>query len=620
MPSNQVYPFERNRYYPGKMLTTADFQAEQSYHINKLRFMNSLMYGAGIVCGCSVVNLDDLSILVESGVVIDGSGREIIIDSSLVKKLSAIEGFDDLNSDTACLCVRYKEKDIHSVYAVSHKESDQEYEFNRISEGFEMFLVDKDEFDEGFEMESEFLQTESLFMGANFEGSITMPTIVSKGRNVKARVEIRKTSAADVKLSYRAILDIPSFSAPDGSQQIDIEIDDIELPEGGVYCKDLWMEVHNNAGIESNVILRSGSATAFENDKAISAENSFAMKVRFSEDTPSSLIRRETGKLSLEMRQAVTSDAIKLAEIDLMRTDSAYVIESIREVKKNQYIDLPAQTGIRNDYMEFFNKEVDIKEKHGESSFEPSKAPVVEYTGSELKNVATGVLEIPLGRDARKGDIRYSGEITHGLGSGNVYVSIGYEYISQDQTLGASAKSTVYGNPELFSRQAQQLVDAETAVRVLNDKGSFVVAARLLRDVDFLVLTYRWVAIKFPSGEELEAADYYGKSITAKTPTVVMRPRENYYFGVQFNNMDPCSITYELTAPGTGEVSTDGVYSAPAKEGVYEIRIYCSDMPMVCTYAYAIVKSTATEEDVGSIKEQESEPMVKLPDMKEFNL
>ena len=167
MASNQVYPFERNRYYPGKMLTTADFQAEQSYHINKLRFMNSLMYGSGIVCGCGVVNLDDLSILIESGVVIDGSGREIIIDTSLVKKLSAIEGFDDLSSDTACLCVRFKEKDIHSVYAVSHRESDQEYEFNRISEGYEIFLVDKEEFDEGFEMESEFLQSETLFRGAN---------------------------------------------------------------------------------------------------------------------------------------------------------------------------------------------------------------------------------------------------------------------------------------------------------------------------------------------------------------------------------------------------------------------------------------------------------------------
>ncbi len=615
MASNQVYPFERNRYYPGKMLTTADFQAEQSYHINKLRFINSLMYGAGIVCGCSVVNLDDLSILVESGVVMDGSGREIIIDTSLVKKLSAIDGFDDLTSDTACLCVRFKEKDIHSVYAVSHKESDQEYEFNRISEGFEMFLVDKDEFDEGFEMESEFLQKETIFKGANFEGFISMPTIVCKGRNVKARLEIRKLTDEDVKLTYKGTLDIPNFTAPDGSQQIDIDINDIELTTDDVYYEDLWMNVQNNAGIEANVILRSGSAAAFENDRAIQCENSFALKIRLSEESPASLIRRETGKLSLEMRQAVNASAIKLAEIDLMRTDSAYVIENIREIKKNQYIDLPSQTGYRSDYMEYFVKDVDISKKPEADAVPAGAAPVVEATASELKNVATGVLEIPLGRDARAGDIRYSGEITHGLGSGNVYVSIGYEYLSQDQALGASAKSTVYGNPELFSRQSQQLVDAETAVRVLNDKGSFVVAARLLHDVDFLVLTYRWVAIKFPSGEELEAADYYGKSITAKTPTVVMRPRENYYFGVQFNNMDPCSITYELTAPSSGEVTTDGVYTAPAKEGVYEIRIYCSDMPMVCTYAYAIVKSTATEEDAGSIAEQESEPIVKIPDI-----
>ncbi len=615
MASNQVYPFERNRYYPGKMLTTADFQAEQSYHINKMRFLNSLMYGAGIVCGCGVVNLDDLSILVESGVVIDGDGREIIIDSSLVKKLSAIEGFDSLTSNTVSLCVRFKEKDIHSVYAVSHKESDQEYEYNRISEGYEIFLVDKEEFDDGIELESEFLQKETLFKGPDFEAYLIMPTIVSKGRNVKAKVEIHKVSSADVKLSYKGVLDIPNFSAPDGSQEIDIAVDDVELSEGGIYTADFWMTVQQQAADEANVILRSGSATGFVNDKAITVENSFAMRIRLSEENPQSLIRRENGKLSLEMRSISDSSAIKLAEIDLIRTESAYVIEKVHEINKNQYIELPSQTALKNQCMEFFIKDVDIAipKKADDKLMQP--APTLDYAATGLKDVATGVLEIPLGREARAGDIRYSGEITHGLGAGNVYVSIGYEYLSEDQALGASAKSTVFGNPELFSRQNQQLVDAETAVRVLNDKGSFVVAARLLHDVDFLVLTYRWVAIKFPSGEELAAADYYGKSITAKTPTVVMRPRENYYFGVEYHNMEPCSITYELTASGSGEISTDGVYTAPAKEGVYEIRIYCSDMPMVCTYAYAIIKSTASSEDAGSIEEQEKEPLVKIPDI-----
>ena len=54
--------------------------------------------------------------------------------------------------------------------------------------------------------------------------------------------------------------------------------------------------------------------------------------------------------------------------------------------------------------------------------------------------------------------------------------------------------------------------------------------------------------------------------------------------------MKNCSISYELTSPGSGEISSDGIYTAPAKDGVYEIRIYCTDMPVICTYAYAIVK------------------------------
>ncbi|MBO4899215.1 MAG: hypothetical protein J5509_02900 [Lachnospiraceae bacterium] len=616
MPNSQLYPFERNRYYPGKMLTTADFQAEQSYHINKMRFMNSLMYGSGIVCGCGVFNLDDLSILVESGVVIDSTGREIIIDSSVVKKLSTIEGFDQINSEIVSLCVRFKETDIHSVYAVGHTDADQDYEFNRISEGFELFLVNKDEYDEGIDLNSEFLSREQVFKGADFEGSLVMPTIACKGRNVRVRLEIRKTTDAEARLSFKGILDIPGFTAPDGSQQIEIGVDDLELMEGEVTYRDYWMNVQNMPGIESNVILRSGSAAAFINDAAIPAQSSVTLRVRLADESPASLVGRELGRLNLEMRQGMGDDSIKLCDIRLMRTDSAYVIEEILDLKKNEYIDLPAQNAIRNEYMEYYVKEAEITPPVAVAAPETKGTPEAAITATELKNVATGVLEIPLGKDAKAGDIRYSGEITHGLGSGNVYVSIGYEYLSADQALGANAKSTVYGNPELFSRQSQQLVDTETAVRVLNDKGSFVVAARLLHDVEYLVLTYRWVAIKFPSGNDVEAADYYGKSITAKTPTVVMRPRENYYFGVQFNNMDPVSITYELTASGSGEVTTDGVYTAPAKEGVYEIRIYCSDMPMVCTYAYAIVKSAPNENDTGVIEEQEKEPMIQIPEIK----
>ncbi len=72
--------------------------------------------------------------------------------------------------------------------------SDQEYEYNRISEGYEVFLIDKDEYEEGFELESEFLQKETLFKGPDFEGFLLMPNVACKGKNVMARVEIHKLS------------------------------------------------------------------------------------------------------------------------------------------------------------------------------------------------------------------------------------------------------------------------------------------------------------------------------------------------------------------------------------------------------------------------------------------
>ena len=61
--------------------------------------------------------------------------------------------------------------------------------------------------------------------------------------------------------------------------------------------------------------------------------------------------------------------------------------------------------------------------------------------------------------------------------------------------------------------------------------------------------------------------------------------------------MKAASVTYELTAPGSGEISSDGIYTAPSKEGVYEIRIYCTDMPVICTYAYAIVRKKMIDDN-----------------------
>lgn len=593
MKNTKLYPFERNRYYSGKMLTSSDFQAEQSYFNNKRRFINHLMYGSGVVCGCGVFSLDDLSILVESGVAIDGVGREIIMESSVVKKLSAMEGFESLKSNLVSLCLRYREEPVHTVYTMNQgaKEDSHEYEYNRISENYQLFLMEQEEAANTYQMETEFLTDSILYEDDDFTIRLVMPSTVCRGKNVKLEARVEKHSKANKVLSYHGILQIPVFLTPEGEHEVEIALTDVSLADGECLKREYWLKTQDVTMLDTTILLKSGTTRVHIDGVVQEAPNTCSIRVMITDIRPRELVNQEIGRMSLEMKSmGEVRDYICLANLRLVRTENAYLIEEVIEKGVKSYITAPAQEMLRNEYLEYFIKEVTLeREDRGADGWTP--APSEAKGISRVPEVATGIVEIPLGESARRGDIRYSGEIMHGLGSGNVYVDIGYEYITEDAALGASAKNTIYGSPDLFQSEHKMGVDAETAVKVMNDKGSFIVAVRLLENVDYLVLTYRWVAIRFPAGNDLGLMENYtGKSISVDTPTVVMGTRESHYFHVKYNNMESLSVAYELTEPGSGEISSDGVYTAPAKEGVYEIRIYCIDMPVICTYAYAIVK------------------------------
>ena len=587
MSDNQLFPFERNRYYAGKMLTSADFTAEQDYFNNKRKFLNQILFGSGIICGMSVFNLDDLSVMIESGAAIDGYGREIVMDKAAVRKLSAIEGFENLKSDRASLCVRYREEPVHLVYALN--KSTQEYESNRISEGYELFLVDTAAVESVYEMEQEFLAKSVLAAGDSYTAELSVPVTVCRGRGVNLFLKIanRKDSTASFHLKCR--IQTPELLNSEGNHDLLIDTGHITLSGGEEKYFTYPLQVQESAHDDINIVIEPDSFQAFEGDKRIEPENSVPIKINAASVLPEELITREVGKLSLEMQSlAGVREYIRLADIQLERTGGNYLIDSVEESVKT-YLQAPSQAEKRREYERYFcvdtaffrtagNPDIWGKEQDGRT--EPSCGPMI----------ATRTVEIPLGDKMRKGDVRYSGEIMHGLGKGNVFVKVGFEYMKEDNTMGKPCKSVIYGNPELF-KEKSPISKVETAVKILNEKGSFVVAAKLLKDTGFFILTLRWTAIKADSGDNSDRIGIYtGKSISPQKTTVVLGTKESFYFNVRFNNMEPCSVTYELTEPGSGEITLDGVYTAPAREGVYEIRIFCTDMPILCTYAYAVVK------------------------------
>ena len=95
MKNLKSFPFERNRYFYGKLLSVEDFETEQKYFNDKRRTINRFLFGSGVVCGLGVVEVDDESISVERGLALDFAGREIVLDEPAVRKITELDGYGD---------------------------------------------------------------------------------------------------------------------------------------------------------------------------------------------------------------------------------------------------------------------------------------------------------------------------------------------------------------------------------------------------------------------------------------------------------------------------------------------------------------------------------------------
>lgn len=146
---NQTYiPFIRNRYFRGKLLTAEDFLQEQQYINDKRRLINRWVLGAGIVAGLEVIRVDDYSISLEIGLALDYTGREIVVDTPIIRKLSMIDGYKEATvgegRESVCLYIGYGEESMEPVHNITNRSvhTVEEPEFNKVKEGYYLYLTD----------------------------------------------------------------------------------------------------------------------------------------------------------------------------------------------------------------------------------------------------------------------------------------------------------------------------------------------------------------------------------------------------------------------------------------------------------------------------------------------
>ena len=596
MNNRRYYSFERNNYFYGKLLTSRDFEDEQNYMNNKRRLINRVLHGAGIVYGLDVVAVDESSVVIQSGLALDSSGREIVVPSTQVVKLSTIRGYSDLKTGSVCLGIAYAEEKTEPVYAVMNKDADaQERQYNHLKEGYELFLQDSRDCVREPKKEDEYIAWKVLYQDDDLRITQYLPTFAVPGMLVKARTEIHKTSHMPFVCSFSCKVDTDGMIP--GETQIRADNVSQEYGETMVLEQTFWPEdyIFGNGDVS---VRFSGITVQKSGVKETAPDTSMALTPVYG--TALEYVHKTSyrGNLDVDLDRKY-DEKLWIAGIQLIRSERHSIIDRVERAPFDQYVYSSEQLMILEKLEEFLIPQDGSAGRpqvyvQGNSERSAAAAP-------ERRSNSSGVFEMSLGSGGEVGKVYFSDEIMHGLGNGPVYVDIGIEYISRDVNASGDRESIILGDGSIFESDStvtdEKIFQVDQAVKILPDRGTFIVGVRPRVKMGRIGLRIRWYAFK---PEDLEQRVYDRSEqkgcIMIQPDTIVLPPKGSVHINPVFINMPEEALSYTLLDPEGGKIDNTGLYTAPAQEGVYEIKAAALSDPEIFTHAFIIVSQKKTEE------------------------
>lgn len=575
-------PFERNHYYYGKLLTVEDFELEQRYCNNKRRLSNRFLYGNGVVNGMTVVGIDDQTISIERGIAIDFAGREIVVEESVTKKLSNIEGFGDYKETDqpyVYLCIEYDEKEKEVVYNIAGgNQSNESKEFNKIKESYRLFLSCYEPKSISNLSNTDIYQEKSMvYTGNGIRIYHSTPKFVKIGESFDLQVEIENIGQQqDFAFSYEMDLGFLKYK---GQPKLKVDFDEKLFSKASRYLLTYRLSVLDVQDVTATAEIISESfrisvARNRVNGNAKGKSETFIVKNSVIEATADRYYRTEMDHILNNTYQQY----IYLAKIIFIRAGTSYVIHEIEN--------LPYHQKVWNNNLSFAVNQLIIKELDEvkkiavKASLEDKKDPIVEKK-QEDKKISFGSIELEIGRNKKRGKTFFSEEILHGLGIGNVCIKLGIEN---------NPGEVIYGSSEVFLPMEPML---ELAAKVNIEKGTFIIGARLLEINKKENCTIHWTAIKDPDYMEQDQAK---KEILIRPNVLNLNVRETHYLEAVCKNMNDKRLTW-TAEPGGGIIDRNGMYTAPDSSGVYEVQASSLVYPNVKSSIFIVVRDDSEKSD-----------------------
>ncbi|MEK3881859.1 hypothetical protein [Paenibacillus sp. PL2-23] len=540
MKKSRLYPFERNRYFYGKLLTVRDFESEQKYFNDKRRLLNRLLYGSGVLSGMSVVAVDDKTVSVEMGVAIDYIGREIVIPAPVTMKLSMIEGFTNNEyKKNVYLCVAYDEKGKEPVHSVGNSSvrSDEVSEYNRMLESYRLFVNEKAPAPSSFEFVRLMESVVTIFENDNVRITQRMPKYVNPGEVVDVKLVVEKTLqtpriAFDYSIDTKGFTfvgdtdETVSFAEPGNSQDTEYEL-------------TYQLKAPLAAGGYAELGIPARDAKLVIGDTAIPIDYSAKHKIEVVEVPVAERILEDWHNRSLEQAVEGSADqSICLAKISLLQMGPTYMIEKVDRMPFDEYIENTSllqrlfRNGGQGSSQQFYASSeahdleydakptLDVKYHPERNEFDFKLGiPKPQHLYDEI---ATGTMEVALESIGKSGGFFFSrgkknyvsDEISHGLGEGQVSIVVGLEEADES---GASAgtgtkKKVYYGQIDVFTGTEFEpdIPNVTLGTIVYPEKGTFRIGMKLRDDGESSasVIAVRWWAFKsLGTAPQMAAAD-----------------------------------------------------------------------------------------------------------------
>ena len=549
MKNTRYFPYERNHYFYGKLLTVRDFETEQKYVNDKRRLINRLMHGSGVVSGLQVVSVDDKSVSVEMGVALDALGREIVVASPVTLKLSAMDGFSNNEyAKNVYLCIAYDEKGKEPVHSVGNSTggSEEINEYNRVSEGYKLFVREEAPDTSSFYINHLVETTSLLYDDGKVKIWQVAPRFINPGEIFEVTIKIDKTLQTppiflefDIESDYFSKVYHEDGSKITFSEQNESQHTEYEFVYSLEAKKNYDVKKADISIIKDSLQLKIG-------DKQVDVSTNCVNTVEVIEGPIKDKFLETYFEQTLEQSVASMPDqAIYLAKISLLQMGPTYMIEKIEQVPFEEYVYNPSilykiekatQKSLAKTFLaKSTTKRLGQNEEpymwvdynQDKNLFDFTLGIPEQNSFSDEVNMGSVAIELKetgksgKGLFSRNENQYYSDEIEHGLGKSPVFIHVGLE----ENHVGDIFSDLLKNDEKIYSGDLAVFQNSEYETEIENisigtivypKKGTFRIGIKTKGVIDVSQVKIRWWAFKKDINQEFESMNVSSMEIEKK--------------------------------------------------------------------------------------------------------